>query len=76
MNQALKNALQEGVADAFGFVLGALAGWKLGLALGFDFVGSAAWGLPQITGLLLILAGCGAGRLLCRSLLAHWRQTH
>lgn len=73
MDAPLKNALHEGVADAIGFVLGALLGWQLGLTLGFDFVSSSAWGVKEITGLLFILAGCGLGRLICRELLARWR---
>ena len=66
MDAALKKALQEGVADALGFVLGALAGWQLGKLLGFDFINNPDWGGLQVIGLLAILAGCGAGRWLCR----------
>lgn len=64
-----KNALREGVADALGFVLGALAGWGLGLQLGIDFIGNTDWGLTQLAGLVLILAGSGLGRWLMRRLL-------
>jgi hypothetical protein len=69
MDAPLKKALREGLADALGFVLGALAGRALGEALGFDFFGKSGWGSEQIVGLLLILAGSGAGRLLFRRLL-------
>lgn len=70
----MKKALQEGIADALGFVVGALAGWRLGQAFGFDFIASKAWGLPEMLGLVLILAGSGAGRWLCRQALAQWQQ--
>lgn len=70
MTSPLKKAALEGFADAAGFVLGALAGWKLGSALGYDFLNASGWGLPQLTGLLFIVLGCGAGRLLFRKLLA------
>lgn len=70
MDAELKKALHLGLADALGFVLGAIAGWQLGLRLGFDFVNNPDWGGPQIFGLLLIVAGCGAGRWFFRSLLA------
>lgn len=69
MTPDIKKAALEGLADAAGFVLGALAGWQLGSALGFDFVNTPGWGLPQLTGLLFIVLGCGVGRMLCRRLL-------
>lgn len=58
----LRNALIEGLCDAAGFVLGALAGWWLGRTLGFDFVGVPGYGPNQMVGLLFILIGCGLGR--------------
>ena len=70
MTTPIKRAALEGLADAAGFVLGALAGWKLGVVFGYDFINTAGWGLPQLTGLLFIVLGCGAGRLLFRNLLA------
>jgi hypothetical protein len=69
MTTPIKQAALEGLADAAGFVLGALAGWQLGSAFGYDFVNTPGWGLPQVTGLLFIVLGCGAGRLLFRRLL-------
>ncbi len=65
----LQQAFKQGLADAVGFVVGAIAGWQLGLWLGYDFIGSTAWQLPQIIGLVLILAGCGLGRWLARKLI-------
>ncbi|TDP63268.1 hypothetical protein [Roseateles toxinivorans] len=62
--------LKEGLADALGFVIGALAGWQLGVLLGFDFVGTPGYGVPQIIGLVLIVVGCGLGRLVARRLLS------
>jgi hypothetical protein len=70
MNSDLKKAAREGLADAAGFVLGALAGWQLGSALGFDFVNTPGWGGSQVLGLIFIVLGCGAGRWLFRRLLA------
>lgn len=61
-------ALKEGVADALGFLFGALAGWQLGLWLGFDFINTPGYGPAQLTGLVLIVAGCGVGRAVSRKL--------
>ena len=69
MTTPLKKAALEGLADAAGFVLGALAGWQLGVVFGYDFVNTPGWGLPQLTGLLFIVLGCGIGRMLFRRLL-------
>ncbi|HEU6454581.1 MAG TPA: hypothetical protein VN201_03875 [Roseateles sp.] len=69
MAQDLNRALREGLADAVGFVLGALAGWWLGRQFGIDFVASTEWNAQQVVGLLLIVGGCGAGRLLARRLM-------
>jgi hypothetical protein len=63
---ATRRALLEGLADAAGFVLGALAGWGLGLLLGIDFVRSPGYGGTAMLGLVLILAGCGVGKWLSR----------
>jgi hypothetical protein len=65
----LRLAFKQGLADALGFVVGAIAGWQLGRWLGYDFIGSTAWGGPQIIGLVLILVGCGLGRWLARKLI-------
>ncbi|MCV2349196.1 hypothetical protein [Paucibacter sp. Y2R2-4] len=70
MEPQLKKSALEGLADAAGFVLGALAGWQLGAALGFDCINTPGWAMPQIIGLILIVLGCGAGRWLFRRLLA------
>lgn len=69
MAQDLNRALREGLADAVGFVAGALAGWGLGRQFGIDFVASTDWNAQQVVGLLLIVGGCGAGRVLARRLL-------
>jgi len=69
MDEPLKKAAMEGLADALGFVLGGIAGWQLGLLLGFDFVGTQEWNAAQMIGLVLIVLGCGAGRWLFRRLL-------
>ena len=62
-------ALREGLADAVGFVGGALAGWWLGRQFGIDFIASSDWNARQVVGLLLIVGGCGGGRLLARRLM-------
>lgn len=69
MAQDFDRAMREGLADAVGFVLGALAGWGLGRLFGIDFIASTEWNVRQVTGLLLIVAGCGVGRLLARRLI-------
>lgn len=69
MAQDLDRAWREGLADALGFVLGALAGWGLGRELGVDFIASPDWNGPQLIGLLLIVGGCGVGRWVARRLL-------
>lgn len=68
MDKRLAAAAWLGLADALGFVLGSLAGWKLGAALGYDFIGSRDWGTPQLIGLVLIVAGAGLARMLFRAL--------
>ncbi|KQV60151.1 hypothetical protein ASC95_01355 [Pelomonas sp. Root1217] len=67
--QDFDRAMREGLADAVGFVLGALAGWWLGRQFGIDFIASTAWDARQLVGLLLIVAGCGGGRWLARRLM-------
>ena len=62
-------AMREGLADAIGFVAGALAGWGLGRPFGIDFIASPEWNARQIIGLLLIVAGCGVGRAVARRLM-------
>jgi hypothetical protein len=69
MAQDLDRALREGLADAIGFVGGALAGWWLGRQVGIDFIASPDWNARQVLGLVLIVAGCGLGRFLARKLM-------
>jgi hypothetical protein len=66
MAPTTRRALLEGLADACGFVLGALAGWGLGILLGVDFIRSQGYDLPAMLGLVAILLGCGAGKWLSR----------
>lgn len=73
MKPTLKTAAQEGLADALGFVLGALAGWRLGQSLGLDFITSPSFGLPEFLSLALILAASGLGRWLFRRALGLWQ---
>ena len=65
-----RGALLEGITDALGFVLGALAGWGVGQLFGFDFLRTPGYGAAAIVGLLFIVLGCGAGRWAARQVLA------
>ena len=70
MEPKLQHAMKEGVADACGFVLGALAGWSLGKLLGFDFINTPGYDARAMVGLVFIALGCGAGKWLARRWLA------
>lgn len=61
--------LMEGVSDAVGFVGGALAGFWLGLLLGFDIF-AEGYGNASIGGILLVGLGGGLGLQLAR----RWRH--
>jgi hypothetical protein len=70
MDAPLRRALKEGLADAAGFVLGSLAGWGLGRALGLDFFAATEFGWREGAGLALIALGCGVGKTLARRFIA------
>ncbi len=55
-------AFATGLADAAGFVGGALAGWGVGRLFGFDFVSATTYDLHALVGLVFILAGLGLGK--------------
>ena len=57
-----KDALAEGLADAIGFVGGALVGWQVGRLLGFDILAPGPWDHRALLGWLLLMAGCGLGK--------------
>jgi hypothetical protein len=57
-----------GLAQAVGFVLGALLGRGLGLLFGLDAFGSAGYDGPGMLGIALIGAGGGGGVQLGRTL--------
>lgn len=59
---SLRDALAEGLADAVGFVGGALAGWQFGRLLGFDILAPGPWDSRALLGWLILLLGCGAGK--------------
>ena len=65
-----RQALAEGLADAVGFVGGALAGWQVGRWLGFDILAPGPFDSRALVGWLLLMAGCGAGKWLS----LRWRQ--
>jgi hypothetical protein len=69
MPQDFDRAMREGLADAVGFVGGALAGWWLGRQFGIDFIASSEWNAQQLVGLALIVGGCGVGRAIARRLM-------
>ena len=62
--------LIEGVADAVGFVGGALAGYGLGLLLALDIF-SEGYGAASIGGIALVGIGGGLGLHLAR----RWRAS-
>jgi len=71
MDGGTRLALRQGLADAAGFVIGALAGWGLGLQLGLDFFSATgAYGPREMGGLVLIAVGCGLGKVVARRLIA------
>jgi len=61
--------LLEGLADAVGFVGGALLGYWLGLAFGLDIF-DAGYGNASIAGIVLVGLGGGIGLQLAR----RWRR--
>jgi hypothetical protein len=62
MAQDARAALIEGLSDATGFVLGALAGFGLARLFGFDPLVRGEWTLNATIGLAFVLLGCGAGK--------------
>ena len=60
MSEPAKRALAEGLTDAVGFFVGALAAAMLARAIGFDFL-APGYGLTVIIGLLMVGLGGGAG---------------
>ena len=62
MRQPVADALSEGLADAAGFVGGALIGWQVGRWLGWDVLAPGDWTARTLLGWLVLLAGCGAGK--------------
>ncbi len=69
MAQDFDRAMREALADAVGFVAGALAGWWLGRQFGIDFISTTDWNAQQMVGLVLIVGGCGVGRFIARKLM-------
>lgn len=57
--------LREGLIDAIGFVVGALAGMLLGRLLGFDIF-AAGYGASSLLGIALCGIGGGLGLQLAR----------
>ena len=62
MATPLRQALIEGLVDAVGVVGGALIGWQMGKALGYDVLASGNADSRNAVGWILLLAGCGAGK--------------
>lgn len=66
MTQDSRQALTAGLADAAGFVAGALLGAVVGRALGWDFLAEAGYTWRAIAGIALVGLGGGAGVQLAR----------
>ena len=62
MADAARQALLEGLADALGFFVGAVAGWQAGRVLGLDLLAPGAWTLATLGAWALLLVGCGVGK--------------
>ena len=60
----------DGLADAAGFVIGALLGFGLGRLLGFD-VFAEGYGIAAVIGIALVGVGGGAGVQMSRA----WRKS-
>lgn len=61
----MKQQLQEGLIDAIGFVVGALAGMLLGRLLGFDIF-APGYGASSLVGIALCGISGGLGLQLAR----------
>ncbi len=71
--QNTQQALRDGLADAVGFVGGALAGWWVGKLLGFDVLAAGPMDVRGLIAWLLLMAGCGAGKLASQRWKQRWR---
>ncbi len=71
-----KDALLDGLADAGGFVGGALAGWQLGRLFGFDVMAPGEMTLQMAVGWGFLLAGLAAGKWLANNWRARRRAAH
>ena len=56
----MNSLLKEGISDAIGFVVGALAGYLLALLIGFDLF-AKGYGSSSIVAILLVGLGGGLG---------------
>jgi hypothetical protein len=56
----MNSLLKEGISDAIGFVVGALAGYLLARLLGFDLF-AQGYGSSSIVAILLVGLGGGLG---------------
>jgi hypothetical protein len=66
-----RQLLIEGLTDAAGFIAGALAGWGIGAALGWNMFASG-YGPQELMAIALVGIGGGLGLKLARAL----RQRH
>ena len=73
MSQDAKDALAVGLADAVGFVGGALAGWQLGRLFGFDVLAPGPFDSRAMVGWAFLLAGCGLGKWASMRASTYWR---
>jgi hypothetical protein len=65
MSEPGKRALSEGLVDAAGFFVGALAAATIARSIGFDFL-EPGYGPPVLVGLMMVGVGGGVGLQVAR----------
>ena len=71
MDTQTKRALNSGLADAAGFLLGTSAGALFAKLLGFDFLNRPGYDTSVLIGIAMVGLGGGLGVKLARTWYAH-----